>query len=250
MPQAFSISTPETFPIRIEPCPIVEAVFEVRFVGPESWETVPGLLYAQIREKYNEQQIMPGPLVSEESRRQDPALPYTPRMQFLSKDFRIQLGPRVVTLVTKPMTYPGWQAIQEELGWFIQRIKAAGFVGETERLGVRYIDFFEGDVFPNLRLHVAVNDQPLYGHETDVRTVSQGGKIFISLRINNAIVFSSPQGPKPGSMVDLDGWLGPLEVDLFENGLAQFGETHHAIKRLFFGLLKPEFLATLNPVYV
>jgi hypothetical protein len=38
-------------------------------------------------------------------------------------------------------------------------------------------------------------------------------------------------------------------VDLFENGLARFGEAHEAIKGLYFGLLKPEMLARLNPVY-
>jgi hypothetical protein len=26
----------------------VEAIFEARFVGPESWATLPGLLYAQV----------------------------------------------------------------------------------------------------------------------------------------------------------------------------------------------------------
>jgi hypothetical protein len=49
----------------------------------------------------------------------------------------------------------------------IQRIQAASFVGETERLGVRYVDFFEGDVFSGLHLHLAVNDQPLSGISSD-----------------------------------------------------------------------------------
>lgn len=40
-----------------------------------------------------------------------------------------------------------------------------------------------------------------------------------------------------------------LDFDLFQNGLAKFGEAHQFQKQIFFGLLKPEFLATLNPVY-
>jgi len=47
----------------------------------------------------------------------------------------------------------------------------------------------------------------------------------------------------------MDGWFGPREVDLFGNGLARFGEAHDTIKGLFFGLLKPDLLAKLNPVY-
>ncbi len=40
-----------------------------------------------------------------------------------------------------------------------------------------------------------------------------------------------------------------MEVDLFGNGMARFDEAHQTIKGLFFGLIKPELLAKLNPVY-
>ena len=33
------------------------------------------------------------------------------------------------------------------------------------------------------------------------------------------------------------------------DGLARFAEAHHAIKGLFFGLIKPELLSKLNPTY-
>jgi len=250
MPDTFPVSIPDRLPIRIEPCPIVEAIFEARFVSPESWATLPGLLYAQVREKYTEQKNLPLAQVPEEFRRQDPALQHLPLLQFLSKDFLIQLGPRVVSLVTKPNAYPGWPAIKEELDWVIQRIQAASFVGETERLGVRYVDFFEGDVFSELHLHLAVNDQPLTGAQTDVTTVLRRGPLVIRLRVTNGAIVGTAQGPQPGSVLDVDAWFGPPEADLFENGVARFGEAHDTIKGLFFGLLKPELLATLNPVYV
>jgi uncharacterized protein (TIGR04255 family) len=249
MAETFPISIPDRLPIRIEPCPIVEAIFEARFVSLESWATMPGLLYAQVREKYTEQKTLALAQFPEEFRRQDPALQHLPLLQFLSKNFLIQVGPRVVSLVTTPNAYPGWLAIREELEWVIQRIKAASFVGETERLGVRYVDFFEGDVFPGLRLHLTVNDRPLTGAQTDVTTVLRRGTLAIRLRVTNGAIVGTAQGPKPGSVLDVDAWFGPPEVDLFENGLARFGEAHEAIKGLYFGLLKPEMLARLNPVY-
>jgi uncharacterized protein (TIGR04255 family) len=250
VPEAFPISIPERLPVRIEPCPIVEAIFEARFVGPESWVTLPGLFYAQVRDKYTEQKNLPLAQIPEEFRRRDPALQHLPLMQFLSKDFLIQLGPRVVSLVTKPNAYPGWPAIREELEWVVQRIKESGFVEETERLGVRYVDFFDGDVFSGLRLHLAVNEHPLLGAQTDVTTVLRRGSLAIRLRVTNGAIVGTAQGPKPGSVLDVDAWFGAPEADLFENGLARFGEAHDTIKGLFFGLLKPELLATFNPVYV
>jgi len=204
MSEPFPISIPDRLPNRIDPCPIVEAIFEARFVDSESWATMPGLLYAQIREKYSEQRSLPLTRVPEEFRRQDPTLQHLPLLQFLSHDFVIQLGPRVVSLVAKPNAYPGWPAILEELGWMVERVKAAGFVGETERLGVRYVDFFDGDVFPELRLHLAVNDHPLLGAQTDVTTVLRRGPLAIRLRVSNGAIVATAQGPKPGSVLDTD----------------------------------------------
>jgi len=49
MNDSFPFVLPERLPVRIEPCPIVEAVFVVRFVSTESWTTMPGLIFARIR---------------------------------------------------------------------------------------------------------------------------------------------------------------------------------------------------------
>ena len=107
MSDAFPILIPDRLPISISPCPIVEAIFEARFVSPQPWATMPGLLFAQIRERYPEQKTLPVAQLPEEMRRQDANLLVLPLIQFLSDDFLIQLGPRVVCLVTKPNAYPG-----------------------------------------------------------------------------------------------------------------------------------------------
>src|SRR5437867_13221948 len=89
MSDAFPIHIPERLPIRIAPCPIVEAIFEARFVSPQPWATMPGLLFAHIREKYPKQKTLPLAQLPEEIRRQDPALLRQPLIQFLSENFLI-----------------------------------------------------------------------------------------------------------------------------------------------------------------
>lgn len=249
MSDAFPIEIPDRLPVRIAPCPIVEAIFEARFVSPEHWATMPGLLFAQIREKYPEQKDLPLAQLPEEMRRQDTALRILPLIQFLSDNFVIQLGPRVVSLATKPNSYPGWSAIEQELKWLLDRLKAAGFMGETERLSARYIDFFAGDIFTGLRLALHVNDQPLRGTQTDVTTFLRRGSLSIRLQVTNGAIVATKDGPKSGSVLDVDAWFEPLDADLFGNGLTRFAEAHDAIKGLFFGLIKPELLAKLNPTY-
>jgi uncharacterized protein (TIGR04255 family) len=249
MNNAFPIQIPERMPSQISPCPILEAVFEARFVSPQPWATMPGLLFAQIRDKYPEQKSLPVSQLSEEIRRQDPTLMILPQIQFLSASFLIQLGPRIISLTTKPNAYPGWRAIEEELKWLLERLKAAGFVGETERLGARYIDFFGMDVFTALYFGPQINNQPLLGTQTDITTFFRRDALSVRLHVTNGAIVATKDGPASGSVLDIDASFGPLDVDLFGNGLARFAEAHRALKGMFFGLIKPEFLAKLNPTY-
>ena len=68
MNEGFPIPIPDRLPVRISPCPIVEAIFEARFVSPQPWTTMPGLLFAQIREKYPEQRVLDAARMPEEFR--------------------------------------------------------------------------------------------------------------------------------------------------------------------------------------
>lgn len=248
-PMSFPIALPERLPRRISPCPIVEAVFEARFVSTQPWATLPGLLFSQIRERYRDQVNLPLLQLPEQVRMQDPALAHLPLLQFRGETFLVQLGPRVVSLVTKHRQYPGWAAIREELYWLLPRVRSAGFVREPERLGVRYIDFFAGDLFPQLRLGVQVDGVPLQKHQVDLTTILRFDRISARLQVSNGAIVGYPGGPEVGSVLDLDTWLGPADADLFENGLERFGELHATVKRVFFGLLKPDYLQQLHPEY-
>jgi uncharacterized protein (TIGR04255 family) len=249
MPEASPIPIPARLPIRIDPCPIVEAIFEIRFTSTATWLTMPGLLYDKIRDKYQEQKQLPTAGIPEEIRRQDPAFAHLPLMQFLGADFLVQLGARVISLVTKPNAYPGWTAIEGELRWILERLQAAGFINEGERLGVRYIDFMAEDVFQNLILGLQVGGKPLEDVQADLTTILPRELLTIRLKVANGAIVIRPSGPQRGSVLDVDAWFGALDFEVFSNSIARFAEAHRAIKELFFGLLRPEYLAKLSPVY-
>ena len=54
----FPIPTPERLPTKIDPCPIVEEILEIWFVTSASWRTLPGLLFAHIRDRCPEQKAL------------------------------------------------------------------------------------------------------------------------------------------------------------------------------------------------
>jgi uncharacterized protein (TIGR04255 family) len=116
-------------------------------------------------------------------------------------------------------------------------------------LGARYFDFFGGDAFSALRLGVQINDQTLHGIQTDITTMMKRGPLSVRLQVTNGAIVTTKDGPMSGSVLDVDGWFEPLDVQLFANGLSRFAEAHQTIKGVFFGLLKPELLTKLNPTY-
>lgn len=249
MTAEFPIPIPDRLPVKIDPCPIVEAILELRFITSESWRTLPGLLFAHIRDRYPEQRDLPLARLDEEIRRLDPAFTYQPLVQFLGRDFLIQFGSRVVSLVTKPNQYPGWTAVEEEMTWLLTQLKRIGFITEGERLGVRYINFFSFDIFDKLLLDVTTGDKRLTGGELSIATVLRRSPLTVRLQVANSAILGTGNDAKHGSVLDLDVWLGSLDFEVFQNELVRFREAHDFEKQIFFGLLRPDFLTTLNPVY-
>lgn len=245
----FPIPVLEQLPIKIDPCPIVEAILELRFVTSESWRTLPGLLFAKIRERYPEQKDLPLELVPEEIRRRDPTFLHQPLVQFFGEQFLIQFGPRVIGLVTKPNQYPGWAAVENEMAWLLSQLQKMGFILEGERLGVRYINFFAFDVFDRLQLEIATAGKRLAKQELSIATVLRRSPLAARLQVANSAILGMGNDAKHGSVLDVDVWLGSLDFDVFENGLARFQQAHQFEKEIFFGLLRPEFLSSLNPIY-
>lgn len=245
----FPFQIPDRLPERVDPCPIVEAVLEIRFITEEAWSVLPGLLYNRIREHYPEKIELPLSQLPEDFRRREAHLTYQPLIQFLGQDFVIQFGPRVVSLVTKPDAYPGWQRIRKELAWLLEALKAAAFISEGERLGVRAINFFSGNVFPHLLIGGHVGDAPLNQTELTLTTAFRRPPLAGRLVVTNGALVNRGSTQISGSVLDLDVWASSLDFDLFVDGLEKFDDLHFLSKGLFFGLLQPDFLLTLNPIY-
>lgn len=245
----FGITTPAKLPTEITPCPILEAVLEIRFVTEEDWSVIPGFLYTQIREKYGNKKNLPISELPPEIIRQTPHFTHMPLICWENKGFLIYLGPRVVSLLTKPSNYPGWTVIRREMNWLIKKLKLANFIREGERLGLRYIDFFDFDLFDKLILGLHIGDKPVSGPEMSIEKVFRRGGLTGKLLLKNSVSVKIGNDVRQGSILDLDLWTGPSDFELFQNGMSTFEKAHQQNKEIFFGLLKPEFLDTLSPKY-
>jgi uncharacterized protein (TIGR04255 family) len=244
----FPIPKLNRLPVRISPCPILEAVLEIRFVTGEDWTLLPGLLYTQIKGQYPKSEKLPIANMPEEIFRSDPNLTYAPRMKFVGAGFVIQFGPRVVSLLTQG-DYPGWHRINDELVWLLERLKNANFIHEGERLGMRYIDFFPEDIFSRLALDVHFGGQTVSGVEMSFATVFRRGDFTARLSLNNGALVTRGNDVVSGSILDLDVWLEASGFNVFGDAAVRFEEAHRCNKEIFFGLLKTDFLDSLAPKY-
>ena len=226
----------------------MEAILEVRFVTNHNWLLLSGLLYSQISDRYSEPDNLPLASLPEEIRKNEEHLTYLPLVSFEGRAFNIRLGPRVLSLTSRG-PYPGWSRIREEIQWLLQKLEKASFVTEGERLGLRYIDFFEGDIFSNLVIKAHCASEPIEGVETSITTAFEKKDFKARLILNNSVFVEMADGPKSGSVLDLDLSLSAAEFDLFTNGLDRFDDANRVNKEIFFGLLEPEFLSTLSPKY-
>ena len=135
------------------------------------------------------------------------------------------------------------------MDWLIKKLKLAQFIEEGERLGLRYIDFFDFDVFDKMILGFFIGKKKVSGPEMSIEKVFRRGGLTGKLLLKNSVSVEMGNDVRRGSVFDLDLWIGPSDFELFQNGMVNFEKAHQQNKEIFFGLLKPDFLSTLSPKY-
>ena len=95
-------------PIRIEACPLIDALIEFRFEAAITKSAVFGIIYNLIKEEYRGNVInLPILQIPEQIREVDPNLKFKPLYRIENERFVIQIGYDVLSISSK-MPYIGW----------------------------------------------------------------------------------------------------------------------------------------------
>lgn len=238
-----------TRPKRISPCPIIEAVVEIRFESDSPPEVIIGMLYQSFAPKFTKVDRLPILQLPEAIRLSDPNLVFQPYYRLTSKNFAFQFGAKVITL-NNSGTYVGWDIYYAKLVETITEVVKKGLIKNVLRLGIRYINFFENiDIYKKITLEVKMNNTALESRQLLTRAELSRGKFNGVLQVASNANIIIDNIAKKGSIIDID--IGYNKSDnIFSTEFPQLlQESHEEEKKLFFGLLKPDFLATLNPEY-
>lgn len=236
-------------PFQIANCPIVDSVIELRFISGIYSNAVFGVLYNLLKSDFGHVENLPIMQLPEQLRESDPALKNKPNYRLLSEDnYSLQIGPNVIVFGA-PVPYPGWNTVSKRFFGVCDMIKNAGIVNEITRVGVRYINFFELDIFNHIDVELNINKNVISSTNTLIRTELEKNSFKNTVQIGNNVRHQFTEGIKTGSIVDIDTFKTLEQTTLGTDFFHLVEIAHDTEKDIFFSLLKKEFLESLKPTY-
>jgi uncharacterized protein (TIGR04255 family) len=238
-------------PVKISPCPLVETITEIRFEPSVPAQAVFGLVYRALQKSFPQVVTLPQGALPEAVFEQNPALKYQAHYRLDSQEFSLMVGPRSLAVGTRG-EYPGWNTVFPKFAETLSEGLATGVARRVERFGLRFINFFEEDVFPNLHLSFSFRNAPVVGGETFFKTVLDLGEVKAALQVGKDLMLNVPFKPtRIGSIIDIDCFMASLPSGNFlDEEVSRFLDiAHQREKETFFSLLREEFLQRFNPQY-
>lgn len=233
-------------PKKINPCPIVDSILELRFSTSLPHDAIFGIVYSAFKNEYKKNESLPILQLPEPVRKNDPNLKFKPYYRLLNDKFVIQIGADVLTISSFPQ-YVGWTSFQTEINSFYNTIKALSIIDNVSRIGLRVINFFpKTDIFQNAKISVSVSENPITSQKTLLNTefeYEHGIKSTLNIS-NNAQI-----NLQHGSVIDIDTFCDYNKEFDVASVMKEVDIIHIKEKTLFFSLLKSEFLKQFNPEY-
>ncbi|WP_345993356.1 TIGR04255 family protein [Sulfurimonas sp. HSL-1716] len=241
-------------PSRLGITPIVESNLEIRFTSVIPSSAIPGMIYNALKDSY--QEMLPTNVleIPDSIRSHAPELKFAPLYRLVGNDKKVSVGvgQNVLTVFyNKELhndNYPGWTSyIHDEVIDICKKINAMNIISETDRLGLRTIDFFEKiNIFNKSELELNFN------HTSILDEVTTLERAIIEDGFNCNVIIKSQTSRKfkndiqLGSVIDIDTNV-KLSNNLFADPDDIIMRCHRANKKTFFDLLKKEFIDTLDP---
>lgn len=231
-------------PKSIEKCPIIDALVEIRFDTSVPSSAIFGIIYNELKDKYKNVENLPILQLPESVRNSDPNLKFKPFYRISNDKFVVQIGPDVLTIGSYPI-YQGWDVFSKEIFNIIEKLNDLNIIDSFYRLALRYINFFEENIFRNIDLKILMRNNEIEYKNTVLRTEIEHNLFKSSVQIAN----NANHSGRNGSIIDIDTHLEHNLQDFFNCKEELLNNAHYSEKQLFYSLLNKSFLKKLNPIY-
>jgi uncharacterized protein (TIGR04255 family) len=239
----------KTVPSQITPDPILESLLELKFETSIPQDAVFGIVYNALSEIFSGKvENLPTLQIPSDIRDQDLNLRYKPVHRIKCNNFILQIGPRVI-VVSNIRQYQGWKAFSDVIIEVFQKFNKLKIVSSWIDYTLRYINFFEFNILEQSNISLSVGDPARnYNHAQITTEIEEGGFIHNLKILNNATVtFDDKQ--LFGSIIDISTYKKLTGVNLGTTFKKMLTQSHALEKKIFFDLLKKDYVARLNPQY-
>lgn len=234
-------------PLKITPCPLIDAIVEFRFLPKVDPNAIFGIIYNSLRDKYNRVEKLSIIELPESIRETDPGLQFKPYYRLFNKNIVVQVGPRVLTVSSYPV-YVGWETLLKEIKYVFGKLKVLDIVDVPNRIGLRYINFFEHNILEKINLEIIHIKKKIESNPISLRVEFKQNSTNQTLQISNSAKYNF-DGVRLGSTIDVDVYRDSEISDFLNDMDSSLEMIHNQEKKLFFSLLKNDYLKTLKPEY-
>lgn len=233
-------------PISISPCPIAEAIFEMRFASSYPGDAIFGIVYNQFKDAFPKLTQLPVLQLPAAVREQDPGLRYTPHYRLAGEGYIMHLGPNVFSL-SNVGHYRGWEVFFSKIKECSDMIFKLGIIERQVRTALRYINVFQSlNIFEKSTLSFSLDSANLGLMKTNLAVEIPYDHGVNNLKLINHAAAKIGNTQVHGSIIDIDTQVNLEQCADFEDAI---DKAHSAEKKLFFSLLRKDFLDSLNPVH-
>ncbi|MDZ7758960.1 MAG: TIGR04255 family protein [Desulfovermiculus sp.] len=159
-------------------------------------------------------------------------------------DYILKIGPKVFNFSVID-NYVGWDTFYEFIAKYTKTLFELEILDSIKRAALRYINFFDFNIYNKSTLSVSLNNNILTDHKSNLKVEISENKTLSVLRMSN----NANMNQKSGSVIDIDCIYNSDLSSFSDNYLEIVDELHIEEKKLFFSLLQKDYLETLNPIY-
>jgi uncharacterized protein (TIGR04255 family) len=241
-------------PISIDPCPIVDAVVELRFQTELTTEDLLNMLFPILYKDCPKFTPLPPSSIPINFRKEDENLRYAPCYQFENDQHFVRLGTNSLVFAVKT-PYPGWEKYYTFINSVISGIDwSKGYIS-VFRLGLRYVNLFAYSLLDKIKVKIEINSETLLGNPLSVHVekTNSATRVILNITNNQTITISgtNPVNIEHASTIDIDCIRDVVANDAAnpKSLIDSIDSLHRLEKEEFFPLLTDGFLNSLNPKY-
>lgn len=225
--------------------PIIDASLEIRFKSLKPEDAIFGLIYGSLSNEFPKVERLPITRIPEQIRLEDSKFKFKPFMRISNENFVVQIGYDVITIASYPK-YSGWAGFKSKIIEVLNKLHKLGIISEIFRIGLRYINFFEDDIYDNINLNINFNNGKISNQNTMLKTEFINNGFTSVLQVINNVEL---ENIGYGSIIDIDTSIEANYTEINGSIFANIEEAHRIEKELFFSVLNENYIKALYPEY-